>query len=559
VKSDRNRLQSFSPRARRFLTAMSKNPQSPVTTDWDTTPWPPPSKPARTQETKIQFPIPQSTKFKEQKKSKNKASMSLIKTTNQPPSPDDGPTLEVNTPQDNERSTTSQMQTDPPETVTPIEVTSNQPNSPPAFVRRTNLKYPTNDQGPFIVCLESKSAADNIKQIHPSILQHAFQKVLKPTDIINNSGSKLSAEFTSRDDANNFVDFVNNSFPKLTAFIPPSFVEITGVIRGVPTSVPADEILQYMTCKSDPSIKITSVKRCFRRDNKDIPTESVIISFNSKVLPDIVSLYNYCWNVDPFVRKLSQCTNCWRFKHIASSCRAHARCVYCGDKLSSHVNSDPESCPTKSSPCCLNCHGTHPASHSNICPSFIHVSNSYAHNPNPGLNSRLGLLQQQQQSRNAPSVSFPNLNCTVSFPPLTTDPTHQDFSSEETVEPTIVTHEDVHTRSSEDNNITRRTTQTKKPPAFFLQDIIASQRPSTSTCPEQPYQPAPTHPPHSYHPTHSTPSSSENRNIPNSQPFQQLIISIADLILQFINHSFPYFFPMASSFVSAILNSMFQS
>ena len=86
-------------------------------------------------------------------------------------------------------------------------------------------------------------------------------------------------------------------------------------------------------------------------DDKWIPTMSVLVSFKGDSLPKEVSICLVKTKVDPR-RNPMQCYNCYKFGHMAKTCRNKKCCSMCGD---------PHHDDTRIglTPRCANCKGSH--------------------------------------------------------------------------------------------------------------------------------------------------------------------------------------------------------
>ncbi len=121
-----------------------------------------------------------------------------------------------------------------------------------------------------------------------------------------------------------------------------------------------DELLSFFK-----SYGVTEVYRIRRKENgKEIPTSTLILTFNLPSLPEYVSCGYYNLRVRQYVPNPLRCFKCQRFGHTQQRCMAVSpACAKCGN--SAH---DPNPC---SSPArCVNCEGDH-AANSNKCPTYL--------------------------------------------------------------------------------------------------------------------------------------------------------------------------------------------
>ncbi|XP_064462126.1 uncharacterized protein LOC135372450 [Ornithodoros turicata] len=136
-------------------------------------------------------------------------------------------------------------------------------------------------------------------------------------------------------------------------------------VRGV---ISCEELLQCSETEIEEGLKdqgVISAKRIsIRRDNKEIPTRHVILSFQLHTLPtEIKAGYVNC-HVRPYIPNPRRCFKCQRFGHHSQVCRGRLICPKCAGDGNDHT---PESC--KNTFRCVNCEGNHP-SYSRSCPRF---------------------------------------------------------------------------------------------------------------------------------------------------------------------------------------------
>jgi hypothetical protein len=263
----------------------------------------------------------------------------------------------------------------------------------PIFGRHpTYLTYPPDDPGKFLVAVKDKTTND-IVNLHPLKIHKTFGKFLGPEDFVKKSGpSKLMFLLSTGEKANAFVKAVNSSKSTYlaVAYIPPSYVTVTGVIHDIDVSFSSEELFKNLRFKS-PNITITSVRRYKCRTTGDLlPT--VAVSFYTKVLPNDVLFHNLLFRVSPHSSLIFQSTSCWKFKHVDSSCRSHKICVICGKRSSVHPEGQ---CLLKDTKWCFLCgKRDHIASENRKCPILRELINDKRNNPTPLLFSRHGLLTQ---------------------------------------------------------------------------------------------------------------------------------------------------------------------
>lgn len=112
--------------------------------------------------------------------------------------------------------------------------------------------------------------------------------------------------------------------------------------------------------KEQSVIKVERIK--IRRDDKEIPTKHLILTFDGTYLPEFIETGYVKLRVRPYVPNPRRCFKCQRFGHGSQSCRGRLTCAKCGlnDHAADNCASDPH---------CINCEGGHPA-YSRSCPTW---------------------------------------------------------------------------------------------------------------------------------------------------------------------------------------------
>lgn len=134
-----------------------------------------------------------------------------------------------------------------------------------------------------------------------------------------------------------------------------------GVVNHVDFSTESEEDLVAFF----KSQGVTDVYRIKRREHgREIPTSTLILTFNLPTLPRNISCGFYNLRVRQYVPNPLRCFKCQRFGHTQQRCMADTPvCGNCGKP--SH---EPGPCTT--TPHCVNCEGAHPANY-NQCPTFL--------------------------------------------------------------------------------------------------------------------------------------------------------------------------------------------
>ncbi|XP_037515053.1 uncharacterized protein LOC119391444 [Rhipicephalus sanguineus] len=108
---------------------------------------------------------------------------------------------------------------------------------------------------------------------------------------------------------------------------------------------------------------VTNVQRIvIRRENKEIPTKHLILTFNSSDLPQTIETGYTKTPVRPYIPNPRRCFQCQRFGHGSRSCRGRPTCAKCGAQ-----GHDSDNCDA--APHCVNCDGAH-AAYSRSCPNW---------------------------------------------------------------------------------------------------------------------------------------------------------------------------------------------
>ena len=239
----------------------------------------------------------------------------------------------------------------------------------------TRKNYLNSDKGPFIVHVIK--VGDLPTTLHP-ITFGRIMKSIQVANIINGSIEKvgrnrISVSFKSATNAN---EFINNNLlltKDLKAFIPSFNICKMGIIRGIPTDLSHEEIIDLVSVPENCG-KVIKARRLNYKVSVDgttqwKPSQTVVLTFDGQVLPERVFI---CYNSIPVVLysfPTIQCFSCCRFGHTQIKCRSNPRCFKCGG---SHLG---KSCPCQEDDAhCINCSGHHFATN-NVCPEFSRQKN----------------------------------------------------------------------------------------------------------------------------------------------------------------------------------------
>lgn len=86
-------------------------------------------------------------------------------------------------------------------------------------------------------------------------------------------------------------------------------------------------------------------KRRFDREKGRIVEEKshlVCITWEGSKIPESIRIYGglYGLKVRPFVEKVIQCYNCYKFGHFQKHCKARKKCLICGGDFHGECNRD---------------------------------------------------------------------------------------------------------------------------------------------------------------------------------------------------------------------------
>ncbi|XP_077551573.1 uncharacterized protein LOC144165339 [Haemaphysalis longicornis] len=109
---------------------------------------------------------------------------------------------------------------------------------------------------------------------------------------------------------------------------------------------------------------VTNVYRIkIRRENKEIQTRHIVLTFASSILPESVEVGYTKMKLRPYIPNPRRCYKCQRYGHGSLNCRGQQTCAKCA----SHEH-PPENCQAQTY-LCVNCEGNH-AAYSRVCPAW---------------------------------------------------------------------------------------------------------------------------------------------------------------------------------------------
>lgn len=236
--------------------------------------------------------------------------------------------------------------------------------------------YNDTDRPPFITHITKISKDGNQSNLYDVDFGHfMFKNKIHPVwnGVKSVGRNRLSVEFRTAAEANSFVKSdvaKNNSY---NVFIPTYQVSKLGVTKGIPPHWSIEDILENITVPHGFG-KVTKARRLNYRFNTGNsvewrPSQTVVLTFDSKDLPQNVTMFNVSLPVELYVFPTVQCYKCCRFGHTKNLCRSEPRCFKCS---SSHSG---DSCDkAEENYKCLNCSGNH-TSISKTCPELSRQRN----------------------------------------------------------------------------------------------------------------------------------------------------------------------------------------
>ncbi|KAG6458273.1 hypothetical protein O3G_MSEX010785 [Manduca sexta] len=233
--------------------------------------------------------------------------------------------------------------------------------SVPGFDINSKLLYSASDKGPFMVFI-SKSMSDPSSGVLLKALK--FAQFMYRHDIkgvidggIKSLGrNKLSVQFSSAEEANNFVGNTVLSQNNFDATIPRFQVTRMGVVRDIPTDWSLEEFVSDIVTPPNCG-QVLRARRLNFKTKKDntvtwAPSSTVVLTFSGQVLPERVFCYHASLPVSCYQLPTIQCLNCLRFGHVRAQCRSNPRCFRCSQPHHGDNCDVPETNVT-----CLLCRG----------------------------------------------------------------------------------------------------------------------------------------------------------------------------------------------------------
>lgn len=227
----------------------------------------------------------------------------------------------------------------------------------------TQKAYSVLDKGPFIVHVSrNESSPSSGTTIRPIIFGQLLSKN-KVKNIVNDGVKKIgrnriSVEFKSFKDANDFIINPLLDLYKYTSSIPNYNITRMGLIRGIPIELSMDELVESLSIPEHCGI-VLKARRLNRKlvvegNSSWIPSQTVVLTFKGQSLPEKIFSYYTSIPVESYLLPTIQCNNCCRFGHIKLQCRSNPRCYRCAQP---HLGESCDVGEDKST--CLYCSGNH--------------------------------------------------------------------------------------------------------------------------------------------------------------------------------------------------------
>ncbi|KAJ0172469.1 hypothetical protein K1T71_002741 [Dendrolimus kikuchii] len=153
---------------------------------------------------------------------------------------------------------------------------------------------------------------------------------------IKNVGrNRVSVEFLTPHDANEFVSNPILADSKYEAMIPTFNVTRMGIARDVPPDWSMEEFVNKIELPQGCG-KILKARRFNRKvrhqdgSTEWCPSTTVVLTFSGQFLPNYIYCYFTSLKIEPYILPTIQCYSCCRFGHVGEKCRSKPRCYKCG-------------------------------------------------------------------------------------------------------------------------------------------------------------------------------------------------------------------------------------
>lgn len=241
---------------------------------------------------------------------------------------------------------------------------------------RQNNYYKIDDTGPFIVTIQGK----NDKKLHPMCIAKDISLLhLKNTcGPLKKGKNSVNITFKDFQSANTFLSCEKLLSKGYDIFIPTYNVTCKGLVRDIPKEYSVDDLLANSRVENmQNKISIRFIKRFNKRitiDNeiKYVPTGTCLFTFEGKIIPRSILIYDLEMLVDPYILPVTQCYSCLRYGHTAKNCKGRKVCKTCGHKTDQDPCEGPcNHCSGACSKSCIHCDSKDHESISKVCPEYF--------------------------------------------------------------------------------------------------------------------------------------------------------------------------------------------
>ena len=218
---------------------------------------------------------------------------------------------------------------------------------------------PENEHWPRFLVIESTDPDHSILKMSPFAIEKGIQGVAGEPKSVKKTGNILLVELTRKSHSDNLLkcNMLATVPVKVSAHRTLNFRK--GVIRCADLAdCDEDTIVEELSDQL-----VTAARRIYiRRDGSRLPTNSIILTFGTAVLPEKIKVGYLVVRVKPFIPNPLRCFRCQRYGHGIDKCRGKVTCSRCSGEH------DSEACSEQ--PHCANCDENHPSTDRN-CSKFL--------------------------------------------------------------------------------------------------------------------------------------------------------------------------------------------
>ena len=105
-------------------------------------------------------------------------------------------------------------------------------------------------------------------------------------------------------------------------------------VRGVVSEIDFIDLTEGELLEGWQEQNVTEVRRIkIRRENNEIPTKHLIVTFASSTLPEFLESGYTKTRVRPYIPNPRRCFKCQKYGHGSQTCRGHLTCAKCGERI----------------------------------------------------------------------------------------------------------------------------------------------------------------------------------------------------------------------------------